>query len=175
MVLHGYVEKLARLHELFSYYPVVGRWCRVAARVIVNEDYRRRALRNRFTEHLAGMNERRIEQSSRDGDIALEAVLGIEDSNMKFLDRQILELLTENFVDIPRPAHRRAFLSLLGGHTPAQLERRMYADCTSRSYSCNGGQRCNGLRGEQPKRAAAGGENLLANSECGSAFGSAAQ
>ena len=93
VVLHGYVEYPARLHELFCYYPVVGRRCRIAARMIVNENDRRRPLRDRFTKYFARMHERRIEQSARYRDVALQPVLRVEDRDVKLLDRKVLQPL----------------------------------------------------------------------------------
>ena len=75
VVLDGYVEYFPCLHELFGYYPVVGRWCRIPARVVVDENDGRRPLRDRLPKHFSRMNERRVEEAASYRDVALEPVL----------------------------------------------------------------------------------------------------
>src|SRR5712671_5962167 len=113
VVLHGYVEYFARLHQLFCYYPVVGRGCRIPARMIVDQDDSRCPLGDRFPEDLTRMHERRIEQPAGYCDVALETVLGVEYRDVKLFDRKILQTLGENLEDVARPAHWRPFLPLL--------------------------------------------------------------
>jgi hypothetical protein len=143
--------------------------------VIVDEDYRGRALGDRLTEYLPGMHEGGIQKSSRHGDVALEPVLGVEHGDVEFFYREILQLLSENVKDISRPTDRGAFLSFLGCHSAAELECRMYADCTSRSHAGHSGKSGDGLRGEKPERAAAGRQDLLPDAERRPALGAGAE
>jgi hypothetical protein len=119
------------------------------------------------------MHERRIEQAAGYGDIALEPVLGVEDGYVKLFDRKILQTLRKDLEDIARPAHRRSFLPLFRRHAPAQLESRMDANRTSCSYTPDAGKGRHRLRRQQPQGSPTGRKNLLANSNRGSAFGSA--
>jgi hypothetical protein len=96
--------------------------------VIVNENYRRGILCNCFAKHFAGMHERRVEQPARYCNVALETVLRVEHSDVKFFDRKILQSLSEYFVHIARAADGHALITLLGGHSPAELERGMHRD-----------------------------------------------
>jgi len=173
VILHGYVEYFPRLYELFCYYPVVGRWCRVPARVIVDEDDRRRSLGDRFPENLTRMHERRIEQAAGYRDVALEPVLRVEHRNMELLDRQIFQSLREDLIDIAWPANGRSLLPFLCRHSPSQLERGVDANRTSRSYSSDSGESGDGLRRQQAQRATACRKNFLPNTERRTTLGSA--
>jgi len=161
VILHGYVEYFPRLYELFCYYPVVGRWCRVPARVIVDEDDRRRSLGDSFPENLTRMHERRIEQAAGYRDVALEPVLRVEHRDMELLDGQIFQSLREDLINIAGPANGRSLLSFLCRHSPSQLERGVDANRTSRSYPPYAGESRHGLRRQQPQRSSAAGKNLL--------------
>jgi hypothetical protein len=97
------------------------------------------------------MNERRIEQPARYSDVPLQPVLRIEYGDVEFLDRKIFEFLGEELVDISRPPNGSTFLTLLGCHPPAKLQRRMYPNRTSRSYPRDARKRGNRLRREQPE------------------------
>jgi hypothetical protein len=141
--------------------------------VIVDENDCRRPLGDRFPKHFTRMHERRIEQAAGYRDVALEPVLGVEDGYVKLFDRKILQTLSKDLEDIARPAHRRSFLSLFGRHAPPQLQGRMDANRTSCSYTPDAGKGRHRLRRQQSQRPPAGGKYLLANSERGSAFGSA--
>jgi hypothetical protein len=173
VVLYGDVEYFARLHELFCYYPVVGRWCRITARMIVDENDCRRSFRDRFPEHFSRMHERRVEKSTRYGDVALQSMLGVEHCDVKLFNRQILQTLGEYLVDVARPSNRRALLAFFGGHPPSQLERRVYTNRTSRSHASNAGKRRYRLGGEQSQGPATRRQDLLADAERRPAFGSA--
>src|SRR5207247_1072188 len=165
VILHRDVEYFSGLHELFSYYPVVGRGCRIPARVIVDENDCRRSLRDRFPEHLAGMDERRVEKPAGYRNVALESVLRIEHGNVKLLDREILQTLRKDLVDVAGPAHRRALLPFFGSHPPTQFQRRVDTHGTSRSdtpYARESGHR---LRREQPQRTSATRKYLLSYSK----------
>jgi hypothetical protein len=149
VILHWDVEYLARLHELFCYYPVVRRRCRISTRVIVDQNDRRGSLRNRLAKNFSRMNERGIEQAAGDGDVAFQTVLRVEDCDVEFLDRKILEPLREDLVDIPRPTYRRTFLPLFRRHPPAKLERGVDTNRTSRSYPTHTGQSSYRLRRQE--------------------------
>jgi len=149
VILHGYVEYLARLHELFSYYPVVRRRCRISARVIVNQNDCCRSLRDRFPKNFSRMYERRVEKAARYCDVALKPMLRVEDRDVKLLDRKILEPLREDLVDVARPAHGCSFLPFLCRHAPSQLERGMDTNRTSRSYTTYTREGRDGLGREQ--------------------------
>src|SRR5688572_33351461 len=69
------------------------------------------------------MDERRVQESARHGDVALEPMLRVEYCDMKFFDGKILETLPENLMDVARASHRYAFVALLRCHAPAELER----------------------------------------------------
>jgi hypothetical protein len=117
--------------------------------MIVDENDRRRPLGDRLAEHFARMDERRIQKTARYRDVALEAVLGIEDGDVKFLDGKIFESLSEDFVDIPGPANRRAFLPLLARHAPPELQRGVDPDRTGGSNPADAGETCDGLGRKQ--------------------------
>jgi hypothetical protein len=129
--------------------------------VIVNENDRRRPLRNRFPKHFSRMHERRIEQAASHSDIAFEPVLRVEDRDVKLLDREILESLGEDLVDIARPADGRSFLPLFRGHAPPQLESGVDTNSTSRSHAAYTREGRHRLRGEQPQRSSARREYFL--------------
>jgi hypothetical protein len=116
------------------------------------------------------MNERRVEQSTGYGDVALETVLGVEYRDVKLFDRKILQTLGENLEDVARPAHWRPFLPLLRRHAPSQLQGCMDTNRTSRSHTPDAGERCYRLRRQQAQRAPTSGKYLLANPDRGSAF-----
>jgi hypothetical protein len=141
--------------------------------MIVDENDRGRSFRDRLPKHFSRMNERRIEEAASYGDVALEPVLRIEDGDVKLLHRKILQTLRKDLEHIARPAHGCSFLSLLNRHAPAQLERGMDTNRTSRSYTAHTGESGHRLSGEQPERAAAAGENVLSYSECRSTLGAA--
>jgi hypothetical protein len=175
VVLHWYVEYAPCLHELLRDYPVVAGRCRIAARVIVNENYRGCVLGDRLAKYFARMDERRIQQPSRYGDVPLEPVLRVEDGNVKFLDRQILEALPENLVHISRTSNRNAFIALLGRHAPAELECGMNGDsagCTDARQTRQCGDR---LGRQSPQGTVRTGQNLVANADCRVFFGSTAE
>src|SRR5437667_46981 len=50
-------DDLAGLHEAFADRPVLGRWRRIAARMVVDEDRRRRVAHDQWLEDLARVNE----------------------------------------------------------------------------------------------------------------------
>ena len=95
MVLDRDVEYFPGLYELFSYYPVVGRWCRVPARMIVNQYDCRRPLRDRLSEDFPRMHQRRVQEPARYRNVALEPMLRIEHGDVKFFDGQIFQALRE--------------------------------------------------------------------------------
>jgi hypothetical protein len=92
------------------------------------------------------MHERRIEQAAGYRDVALEPVLRIEHRDVELLDREILQTLREDLIDIAGPAHGRSFLPFLRRHSPSQLERGVDANRTSRSYTPDAGKGCYRLR-----------------------------
>ena len=92
---------------------------------------------------------------------------------MEFFDRQVFQSLCEDLEDIARPAHGGAFLSFLRRHSPSQFQRGMDTNSTSRSYAPNAGERGDGLRRQQPQRAAAARQNFLADAQRRPAFGTA--
>jgi hypothetical protein len=94
------------------------------------------------------MNERRVEEAAGYGDVALQPVLRIENSDVKLLHRQVLETLRKNLVHIARPAHRRSFLPFFHRHAPTELERGMDTNSTSRSHAAHAGKRSDRLRSE---------------------------
>jgi hypothetical protein len=175
VILHRYIQYLPRLNKLFSYYPVVRRRCRVSARVIVDQNDRRGPLRDRFPKYFSRMHERGIEQPTSHSNVALESMLRVEDRDVKFLDRKILEPLGEDLVDIARPAHGRSFLPLFSGHAPSQLEGGVDTNRTSRSHAADAGKGRHRLRGKQPQRSSARGEYFLSYSECRPPLGPAAE
>ena len=95
MVLYWYVEYFARLHQLFCYYPVVGRGCRIPARMIVDENDCRRSFGDRFPENFPRMHERRIEKPAGYRNVPLQPVLGVEYCDVKFFDRMWQGVTTE--------------------------------------------------------------------------------
>jgi hypothetical protein len=70
VILNRDVEYLSRLHELFCYYPVVGRRCRIAARMVVNQNDRCRPFGDRLAKYFSRMYERRIQKTASDRDVA---------------------------------------------------------------------------------------------------------
>jgi len=120
------------------------------------------------------MNERRIKKPARDGNVPFQPVLGVEHSDVKFFDRQIFEPLGEYLEHVARPSNGRAFLAFLRGHAPSQLESGVDTNSTSRSYATHGGEGGNRPGGQNSQRSAAGREYFLADTERGSALGSAA-
>jgi hypothetical protein len=123
--------------------------------MIVHEDDRRGSLSDRLAKYFSRVDERRIEESAGYGDVALQPVLRIEDRDVELLNRKIFEALSKDLVHISGPAHRRALLSFLGRHAPAELERCMDSNRTSRSYTIHAGQSGYRLGGEQAERASA--------------------
>ena len=107
--------------------------------MIVDENDSRRSLRDCFPEDFARMYQRRVQKSARYSYVALETVLRIEHGDVKLLNRKVFEPLREDLKDIPRPAHRRSFLSLLRRHASPQLERGVDTNRTSRSYPADAG------------------------------------
>jgi len=94
------------------------------------------------------MHERRIEEAASYGDVALEPVLRIKHGDVELFDRKILQTLREDLIDIARPAHRRSFLPFFHRHAPAQLERCVDTNRTSRSYPAHARERGDRLRGQ---------------------------
>ena len=125
--------------------------------------------------HLSRMHERGIEQAASHRDVALEPMLRIEDGDVKLLHRKILQPLREDLVHVARPSDRRAFLARLGRHSPAQLERGVDTNRTSRSNSPHARERCDRLRRQQPERPSASGKNFLPDSYRRFPFRSASQ
>jgi hypothetical protein len=117
--------------------------------MVVHQNDSRRPLRDRFPKHFPWVNERGIEEATSDGDVALEPVLRIEDGDVEFFDWKILETLRKDLVHIARPAHRRSLLPFLHRHAPAQLERGMDTNSTSRSYPAYTGKSGHRLGSEQ--------------------------
>jgi hypothetical protein len=151
VILHGYVEYLASLHELSCYYPVVRRRCRIPARVVVDEDDSGRPLSDRFPKYFSRMHERRVEEAASYGDVALEPVLRIEHGDVELFNRKILQALRKDLIHVARPAHGRSFLPLLRRHASTQLERGMDTNRTSRSYTTYARKSGDWLRREQAK------------------------
>jgi hypothetical protein len=114
--------------------------------MIVNENYRRGVFRDGFAKHFSRMNERRIEQPARYGYVALQSMLRVEDCNMKFLDRQILEPLPENFVNVARTANRNSLIAFLRRHAASKLECGVDGDRARVANSAQTFQSCNRLR-----------------------------
>ncbi len=73
-------------------------------------------------------------------------MLRVENCNVKFLDRQILEPLGENLVHIARPSNRNTILALLGSHPTTKLERCMDRNRASVSDPIDGSESSNRLR-----------------------------
>src|SRR5258705_10439602 len=121
------------------------------------------------------MNERRVEEAASYGDVALQPVLRIENSDVKLLHRQVLEALRKYLVHIARPPHGRSFLPFFHRHAPTKLERGMNTNRTSLSHAANARKSCDGLRREQPQRPSAARENVLPYSESRPALGAATQ
>jgi hypothetical protein len=80
---------------------------------------------------------------------------------MKLLDWKILELLSEDFMYIPRPAHWYSILTVLGRHPAAELERSMNRDGASGSNPRVRSECGNGLCGKPSKRSVGGLKNLV--------------
>jgi len=134
------------LYELLCNDSVISarRW--IAARVIVNENYRRRILGDRLTKYFTGMHERRVEQPTRYCNVPLQPMLGIQNSDVKFFDWKILESLSEDFVHIPRAADRNSFVTFLCSHATAELERGVHRNCSRIADSVETRERSNRLR-----------------------------
>lgn len=81
--------------------------------MIVDEDDRSRVLADCLPEHFARVNQRRIQETARDRDVALQPVLRIENRNVEFLDGEVLQPLAEDLVNIPGTAHRNSIRSIL--------------------------------------------------------------
>ena len=52
----------------------------------MHQNNRCRPLRDRLAKHFARMHERRIKNTTSDGDIALQPVLGVQHRHVKLLD-----------------------------------------------------------------------------------------
>jgi len=122
VILHRYVEYPSRLYELLCNDSVISRRRWIAARVIVDENYRRGIFRDCFSKHLTRMNERRIQKSACYRNVPLQPMLGIEDSDVKFFHWKILQSLSEDFVHIARASDGNAFVTFLSRHATAELE-----------------------------------------------------
>jgi hypothetical protein len=143
--------------------------------MIVYQDDSRGALRNRFSEHLAGMYERRIKNAARDSHIALQPMLGVEHSHMELLDRQVFEARSEDRDDVPRGADRRSFIPILSCYTSSQLQCCMNNDRAGAPDTCVHCELRNRPRGEASQRAMRGRQNILAETERRSSSSAAAQ
>src|ERR1019366_2568589 len=123
VVGHGDVQQTARGHELRRDRTVGRAGRRISARMVVHQDDRRGALGDRLAEHLARMDERRIQDAARDGDIAIEAVLCVEDGHVEFLDGQVLEPRRVRGPYVAWRPERRAFVARFTAKAPAQFKR----------------------------------------------------
>jgi hypothetical protein len=143
--------------------------------VIVNENYRRSILSDCLTKYLPWMDERRVEQTAGYRDVALEPVLRVEHSNVKFFDWKILKPLTENLVYISRTTDGHTFIALLRRHPPAELERGMNGDGARSADASQTRQRSDGLRGQPAERAMRARKYFVADPDCRVFFGSTAE
>jgi len=139
VILHRYVEYPSRLYELLCNDSVISRRRWIAARVIVDENYRRGIFRDCFSKHLTRMNERRIQKSACYRNVPLQPMLGIEDSDVKFFHWKILQSLSEDFVHIARASDGNAFVTFLSRHATAELECSVHRN---RSRIANSAETC---------------------------------
>lgn len=72
-------------------------------------------------------------------------MLRVQNSDMEFLDRQILKPRPEYLVDIARTAHWNSILTIFGGHSPAKLESCMNGNGTRITDAVEGGDCRDGL------------------------------
>ena len=107
--------------------------------MIVDQYYRGGIFGDRFAKYFAGMDERRVEQTSRYCNVTLETVLRIENRNVKLFDRKILKAGTENLVYIAGTANGDSVLAIFCRHATAKLERRVNRD---RTRVADAGERC---------------------------------
>jgi hypothetical protein len=115
--------------------------------MIVDENYRCGILRDCFAKNFAWMNQRRVEQAARYGDVAFESMLRIEYRDVKFFDRKILQSLSEDFMHVAWTTYWCSFVAILCRHSAAELERGVDCYCTCRSDTGETRQCCNRLRG----------------------------
>jgi hypothetical protein len=148
VVLHGYVENSAGLHELLRDYPVVTGRRRIAARVIVNENYRGRILGDRLAKHFPRVYQRRIEEAACYGNVALEPMLRVEDGDVEFLDGEVLQALAENLMNVSRTPDGHAFVAFLRRHPSSELERGVHGDSARCANAGETRERRHRLRGE---------------------------
>jgi hypothetical protein len=135
--------------------------------MIVNEDYRRRVLRDRFSKHFAWMHEGRVQQSAGDRDVTLETMLRIEDRDVKLLDGKILQPLAEDLVNVLRTADGDPVLTLLRSHSSAKLQRGVDRDCSGGPDATDRRERTNRLRRQSPQRAVGRREDIVPDSQGG--------
>jgi hypothetical protein len=102
-------------------------------------------------------------------------VLRIENCNVEFLDRKILQTLPEDFVHVARTPNGNAFVALLTRHAPAELERGVDGNGASGAYAREARQGGDRLGRESPQGTVSARKNLVSNSNCGIVLGSAAE
>ena len=113
--------------------------------MIVDENYRRRVLRNCLAKNFARMYERRVEQAPGYGDVAFQSMLRIQNCHMKFFYRQILQSLSKYFVHIAWTPDRLALCTFLGSHSATELECRVNRYCPCIANTWYTGKRSDGL------------------------------
>ena len=165
MIRHRDVEEPPRGDELGGNRPIVGRRRRVPARMVVDQDDRRRTLGDRLAKDHPRVHERRVENPTSNRDIPLETVLRIEHRDVELLDRQILESRRKRGPDITRRTERRPLVPRFRGETAAELERRVYDNRPNSPEPRHRRERGDRLRREPTERAVGACERVVRDRE----------
>jgi len=83
MVENGYVEGMACFPQLAGQLDVGGTWRRVAARVVVDANYRRTACEHRDSEDLAGMGQSSRRRTHRNAVASKGSVFAVENDDVE--------------------------------------------------------------------------------------------
>ncbi len=134
VVVHRDVEQAAGRHQLFGHRPIVRRRHGITARVIVHEDDRRGAFRDRLAKHLARVHERGVQDPARDRHVPFQPMLRIQYRHVKLLDRQVFQPRGEDRHHVPGRPHGRPILARFGRHPASQFEGRVDRHRAHQSY-----------------------------------------
>ena len=100
----------------------------------MDQNDRRSSFGYRFPENFPWVYQGRVKDAPGDRNIALHAVLGIQDRDVELLDGQVLEPWREDPDNVARRPDRQCLVAMLGGHAPAELERSVDHDRPDLSY-----------------------------------------
>jgi len=152
MIKNPNPDRQPGLRHLAGDCAIFGRRRRISRRVVVDQDDRRGTLDDGGAEDLPGVNQGSVEDSPRDGHVAQDPMLRVEEQRVKLLVGEIAQTRSHEGMDICRASDPGSIRqSLLCCPTP-QLESGQNARCGGRSDPRDGFQirRCRTQKGAEP-------------------------